>query len=66
MQRGMAALPERRAGWGPPTAAMAPRSSADRERRQALIVRLQIFAAAVLPVLLLGLWLQSRGFFTAP
>jgi hypothetical protein len=45
---------------------MAPRSSADQERRQALIIRLQILAAMGLPVLLLGFWLQSRGFFSAP
>jgi hypothetical protein len=36
------------------------------ERRQSLIIRLQILAAMALPVLLLGLWLQSRGFFAAP
>ncbi len=45
---------------------MAPKSSADQERRQALIIRLQIFAAMGLPVLLLVLWLQSRWFFYAP
>ncbi|MFM7732714.1 MAG: hypothetical protein ACKO6F_04475 [Cyanobium sp.] len=45
---------------------MAPRSSADQERRQALITRLQILFAMGLPALLLGLWLQSRGFFAAP
>lgn len=44
---------------------MPPTSSSDRERRQALIVRVQILAAALLPVVLLCLWLQSRGFFAA-
>ncbi|MFM7085382.1 MAG: hypothetical protein ACKOXO_00055 [Cyanobium sp.] len=29
-------------------------------------VRLQIFGAFVLPLLLLGLWLNSRGFFSTP
>jgi len=31
--------------------------------RAALVVRLQILAAVFLPMLLIGLWLQSKGFF---
>lgn len=30
------------------------------------MIRLQILAAMALPLLLLGLWLQNRGFFAAP
>jgi hypothetical protein len=36
------------------------------DRRKALIIRVQILVAMALPVLLLGLWLQNRGFFVAP
>jgi hypothetical protein len=36
------------------------------DRRQALIIRVQILAAMAVPALLLGFWLQSRGFFAAP
>lgn len=46
--------------------APAPDARVSRERRQALIVRLQIAAAVFGPMLLLGLWLQSQGFFGAP
>jgi len=31
--------------------------------RAALVVRLQILAAVFLPMLLIGIWLQSKGFF---
>lgn len=48
------------------SAAPAPDARVSRERRQALIVRLQIAAAVFGPMLLLGLWLQSQGFFGAP
>lgn len=34
--------------------------------RASLVVRLQILAAVFVPMLLLGAWLQSRGFFQAP
>jgi hypothetical protein len=43
-----------------------PGSGLSRERRDALIVRLQIAAAVFGPMLLLAIWLQSRGFFAAP
>jgi hypothetical protein len=36
------------------------------EARSDRIVRLQIFAAFLVPLVLLGLWLGSRGFFQAP
>ncbi len=41
-------------------AAMAPKE------RSATTVKLQIAGAVVLPLLLLGLWLNSIGFFSAP
>jgi hypothetical protein len=47
-------------------AAPAPPSPASRERREGLVVRLQIAAAVFGPMLLLAIWLQSRGFFGAP
>jgi len=31
--------------------------------RAALVVRLQILAAVFLPMLLIAIWLQSKGFF---
>lgn len=34
--------------------------------RAALVVRLQILAAAFVPMVLIGAWLQSKGFFQAP
>jgi hypothetical protein len=40
--------------------------AASRERRVALIVKLQIAAAVFGPMLLLAIWLQSKGFFGAP
>jgi hypothetical protein len=36
------------------------------DRRSDRLVRIQLFAAFVVPLLLLGLWLGSRGFFQAP
>jgi len=42
----------------PPT--KAPDGRSDR------LVRIQLFAAFVVPLLLLGFWLGSRGFFEAP
>jgi hypothetical protein len=42
-----------------PVPAPAP-PAADRSDR---LVRLQIFAAFVVPLLLLGVWLSSKGFF---
>ncbi|MEB3255914.1 MAG: hypothetical protein VKJ05_05955 [Synechococcaceae cyanobacterium] len=50
------------------TAAAAPSaaSAATRERRDALVVKLQIAAAVFGPMLLLGVWLQSQGFFGSP
>jgi hypothetical protein len=54
----------------PSTAAMPPgkpaSSLAARERRKALIVKLQIAGAVFGPMLLLGVWLQSKGFFGSP
>ncbi len=41
-------------------AAMAPKE------RSATTVKLQIAGAVLLPLLLLGLWLNSLGFFSAP
>jgi hypothetical protein len=41
-------------------------STAARERRDALIIKLQIGAAVFGPMLLLAVWLQSQGFFGAP
>lgn len=35
-------------------------------QRSEQIVRLQIFLAFVLPLVLLGVWLNSRGFFSTP
>jgi hypothetical protein len=52
----------------PPSALMAtPRPSGSpagpsRDR----LVRLQIFLAFVVPIVLVGVWLSSRGFFNAP
>ena len=43
-----------------------PAGLSSRERREALVVKLQIAAAVFGPMLLLGLWLQSQGFFGAP
>ncbi len=40
--------------------------AAIRQRRDALIVKLQIAAAVFGPMLLLAIWLQSKGFFGAP
>lgn len=40
--------------------------AASRERRDALVVKLQIAAAVFGPMLLLAIWLQSKGFFGAP
>jgi hypothetical protein len=37
-----------------------------RERRDARVVKLQIAAAVFGPMLLLAIWLQSKGFFGAP
>jgi len=37
-----------------------------KEPRSDRLVRIQIFAAFALPLVLLGLWLGSRGFFQAP
>ncbi|MCS5700197.1 hypothetical protein NZK32_14235 [Cyanobium sp. FGCU-52] len=34
--------------------------------RAALVVRLQILAAVFVPMLLIGIWLQSKGFFQSP
>ncbi len=45
---------------------LTPVSAAARERREALIVKLQIGAAVFGPMLLLGVWLQSQGFFGSP
>jgi hypothetical protein len=33
--------------------------------RSALVVKLQILAAAALPLVLLAVWLRSQGFFQA-
>jgi len=41
-------------------------SLAARERRKASIVKLQIAGAVFGPMLLLGVWLQSKGFFGSP
>ncbi|MCP9818475.1 hypothetical protein KBZ18_03080 [Synechococcus sp. Cruz-9H2] len=41
-------------------AAMAPKE------RSATTVKLQIAGAVLLPLLLLGIWLNSLGFFSAP
>jgi hypothetical protein len=48
------------------TAAPSAQSAAPREQRDALVVKLQIAAAVFGPMLLVGVWLQSRGFFGAP
>jgi len=34
--------------------------------RAALVVRLQILAAVFVPMLLIGIWLQSMSFFQSP
>jgi len=34
--------------------------------RAALVVRLQILAAVFVPMLLIGIWLNSKGFFQSP
>lgn len=34
--------------------------------RAALVVRLQILAAVFVPMLLIGIWLQSKSFFQSP
>lgn len=45
----------------------APTPGADTDpARSALVVRLQILAAVFVPMLLIGAWLQSKGFFQAP
>ena len=43
-----------------------PTGASVREGRDALVVKLQIAAAVFGPMLLLGVWLQSKGFFGAP
>jgi hypothetical protein len=53
----------RRASSAPPPS---PAGVTARERRDSLVVKLQIAAAVFGPMLLLGVWLQSRGFFGAP
>jgi hypothetical protein len=40
--------------------------SLSREQRDARVVKLQIALAVFGPMLLLGAWLQSRGFFGSP
>jgi hypothetical protein len=51
---------------------MAPRSrsrssaAAAPEARRDLTLRLQILGAVVVPMLLIGVWLASKGFFSAP
>ena len=50
----------RRAVPAPPAAAP---PAADRSDR---LVRVQIFAAFVVPLLLLGVWLSSKDFFQGP
>ena len=43
-----------------------PGHAANRQRRDALVVKLQIAAAVFGPMLLLAIWLHSKGFFAAP
>ena len=43
-----------------------PTPSTSREQRDARVVKLQIALAVFGPMLLLGLWLQSQGFFGSP
>ncbi|MCS5691834.1 hypothetical protein NZK33_07525 [Cyanobium sp. FGCU-6] len=38
-------------------------TTATERSRAALVVRLQILAAVFLPMLLIGIWLNSKGFF---
>lgn len=50
---------------------MAPRSrtrssAAEPDSRRDLTLRLQILGAVFVPLLLLGGWLASKGFFSAP
>ncbi|MEB3170381.1 MAG: hypothetical protein VKK43_03320 [Synechococcaceae cyanobacterium] len=55
-------MPSRRPSARP----AAPAPSASRGQRDALVVKLQIALAVFGPMLLVGVWLQSRGFFGAP
>lgn len=50
------------------TSTSSPPRSADmaQPQRSATTVKLQIAGAVFLPLLLLALWLNSRGFFAAP
>lgn len=58
--------PARPAAPGSPSPSASASTSASRQQRQALVVRLQIAFAVFGPMLLVGLWLQSKGFFANP
>jgi hypothetical protein len=55
-------MPSRRPNARPAASAPSP----SREQRDARVVKLQIALAVFGPMLLLGAWLQSRGFFGSP
>lgn len=55
-------MPSRR----PSAPSAAPGTSPAPQPREALVVKLQIALAVFAPMLLVGLWLQSKGFFTPP
>jgi hypothetical protein len=55
-------MPSRRSTARPVASAPSP----SREQRDARVVKLQIALAVFGPMLLLGAWLQSRGFFGSP
>ncbi|MFO0039016.1 MAG: hypothetical protein ACK522_08730 [Synechococcaceae cyanobacterium] len=55
-------MPSRRPNARPTASAPSP----SREQRDARVVKLQIALAVFGPMLLLGAWLQSRGFFGSP
>lgn len=57
-------MPSRRPAARP--AAPASTTSTSREQRKALVVKLQIAFAVFGPMLLVGVWLQSKGFFASP
>lgn len=59
---GIGPMPSRRSTARPVASAPSP----SREQRDARVVKLQIALAVFGPMLLLGAWLQSRGFFGSP